>query len=479
MRTICLYFQVHQPFRLRRYRFFEIGSDHYYYDDYNNEAIMRRIADNCYLPTNNLMLELIEKYEGNFKLAYSITGIALEQFELYAPDVLESFKKLAKTGKVEFLAETYSHSLASLMSKEEFSDQVKAHSKKIQELFGVKPTVFRNTELIYSDRVGEMVADLGYKAILTEGAKHILGWKSPNFVYYNAINPKLKVLLKNFKLSDDIAFRFSDQAWDEWPLTADKYVSWIRNLDDKEDVVNLFMDYETFGEHQKGETGIFDFLKSIPEYVVLDSNLKFSTPSEVANEIQPVAAVHVPNPISWADEERDLTAWLGNDLQEEAFNKLYELRDLVTKVKDQEIIKDWNFLQASDHFYYMCTKFFSDGAVHSYFNPYDNPYDAFINYMNVLNDFSIRLKLLLSDEETRVSKMKHQINQKEKQLVKFKSEISKLKAKVEELKEEKSLSKPIAKKTKSSKKAASKKKATKPTRSKTTKKKTSTKNTKT
>lgn len=451
MRTICLYFQVHQPFRLRRYRFFEIGNDHYYYDDYTNESIMRRIADNCYLPTNNLMLDLINKYDGKFKLAFSITGIALEQFELYAPDVLDSFKKLAKTGNVEFLAETYSHSLASLMNKDEFNEQVKFHAKKIQELFGLKPTVFRNTELVYSDGIGEMVAEMGYKAILTEGAKHVLGWKSPNYLYTNAINPKLKVLLKNFKLSDDIAFRFSDRGWDQWPLTAEKFVSWIKNLDKKEDVVNLFMDYETFGEHQKSDTGIFEFLRSLPEHVIKDKDLSFSTPSNIADELQPIAAVHVPNPISWADEERDLTAWLGNDLQEDAFNKLYELRHMVLQIKDDKLLKDWNFLQASDHFYYMCTKFFSDGAVHSYFNPYDNPYDAFINYMNVLSDFSLRLKRMLSNEETKVAKLQHQISLKEKQLVKFKNEISKLKSKIEELKHQKSSSKTIALKNTSTK----------------------------
>lgn len=478
MRTICLYFQVHQPFRLRRYRFFDIGNDHYYYDDYTNESIMRRIADNCYLPTNKLMLDLIKKHNGKFKLSYSITGIALEQFELYAPEVLDSFKELAKTGCVEFLAETYSHSLVSLMSKEEFNAQVDLHAKKIQQLFGKKPTVFRNTELVYSDGIGEMVAEMGYKAILTEGAKHILGWKSPNFVYYNAINPKLKVLLKNYKLSDDIAFRFSDQGWDEWPLTAEKFVGWIKNMEEKEEVVNLFMDYETFGEHQKKDTGIFDFLGSIPNHVIKDKNLSFSTPSEVAQKIQPVAAVQVPHPISWADEERDLTAWLGNDLQEEAFNKLYELQDLVKKVDDKKIKKDWDFLQASDHFYYMCTKFFSDGAVHSYFNPYSNPYDAFMNYMNVLSDFSSRLKQMLSVEETKIAKVQHQLNLKEKQLFKYKSDIRKLKNQVEELKNPQSVSKPIAKKKTTSAKSKTKQTTAKSTAKKTTKKRTTTKKTK-
>jgi len=391
MRTICLYFQVHQPFRLRRYRFFDIGTEHYYYDDYSNNAIMRKIAHKCYLPANQILYDLIQKYGSKFKISYSISGTALEQFEMYAPDVLDSFQKLASTGCVEFLAETYSHSLSSLISNDEFNEQVRIHSEKIEKLFGQKPTVFRNTELIYSDLIGETVANMGFKAMLTEGAKHILGWKSPNYLYYNSINPKLKLLLKNFKLSDDIAFRFSNRAWDEWPLTTDKYMTWLNNIDKKEETINLFMDYETFGEHQWAESGIFEFLKSFPEAVLAKTNLVFATPSEVADAHQTVSGMNVTYPISWADEERDTTAWLGNELQKEAFRKLYDLAPLIHKIDDPQIQRDWKYLQTSDHFYYMCTKFFSDATVHKYFSPYNTPYDAFMNYMNILSDFTQRV----------------------------------------------------------------------------------------
>jgi len=340
---------------------------------------------------NELLLKLMKKHGKAFKVSFSITGTAIEQFEAYAPEVLESFKKLAATGNVEFLAETYAHSLSSLKSKSEFKKQVELHSEKIEELFGQKPKVFRNTELIYSDEIGEMVYDLGYSTMLTEGARHILGWKSPNYLYCNARNPKLKVLLKNYRLSDDIAFRFSHHGWPEWPLTADKFVGWLNDVDTKEEVVNLFMDYETFGEHQWKETGIFDFMLSLPGKVLKDSPYKFATPSELGATMQPVSAIHVQHPISWADEERDLTAWLGNELQDEAFDSLYQLEDKVNSCSDPEVHRDWNNLQNSDHFYYMCTKWFSDGDVHKYFNPYNSPYEAFINYMNVLSDFIIRV----------------------------------------------------------------------------------------
>ncbi len=391
MKTICFYFQVHQPFRLRRYRFFDIGEYHNYFDDFANRSIMRKVAEKSYLPTNNLMLDLINEFGSRFKISYSISGIALDQFEMYAPDVLESFRKLAETGCVEFLAETYSHSLSSLKNRDEFENQVSAQSKRIEELFGKKPTTFRNTELIYSDEIGAMVANMGYKAMLTEGAKHILGWKSSNYLYTNAINPKLKLLLKNFRLSDDIAFRFSNHGWSEWPLTAEKYVSWLNKIEPREEIVNLFMDYETFGEHQWVETGIFDFMHAFPRNVFTDSDFEFLTPSEAADKHQPVSALHVPNPISWADEERDLTAWLGNDLQDEAFNNLYSFAEKVSRIDDKDIQRDWKYLQTSDHFYYMCTKWFSDGDVHKYFNPYDTPYEAFINFMNILSDFTIRV----------------------------------------------------------------------------------------
>ena len=391
MRTICFYFQVHQPFRLRRYRFFDIGNDHHYYDDFANRTIMRKVADKCYLPTNQLMYDLIQEYGSQFRISYSISGTALDQFEMYAPEVLESFQRLVSTGCVEILGETYSHSLSSLRSKDEFVHQVNLHSRKIERLFGVKPTSFRNTELIYSDGIGEMAAEMGFKAILTEGAKHILGWKSPNYLYCNAINPKIKVLLKNFRLSDDIAFRFSNRGWSDWPLTTEKYVGWLKDIDPKQEIINLFMDYETFGEHQWEETGIFEFMRHLPKKVFSNTNFKFMTPSEVADNFDPVSAIHVPYPISWADEERDLTAWLGNELQDDAFDNLYALSEKVRQIDDPYIQRDWRYLQTSDHFYYQCTKWFSDGDVHKYFNPYDTPYEAFINYMNILSDFEIRL----------------------------------------------------------------------------------------
>ena len=402
MKSICFYFQVHQPFRLRTYRFFDIGVDHYYYNDFQNKHILQRIAQKSYLPMNELLLKLFSKHGNDFKVSFSISGTAIEQFEMYAPEVLESFKRLADTGNVEFLAETYAHSLVSLRKNKEFAEQVKKHSKKIEELFGQKPTAFRNTELIYSDKIGEMVAEMGYKVMLTEGAKHVLGWKSPNYLYCNAINPKLKLLLKNFTLSDDIAFRFSAPGWSEYPLTSEKYLGWLNQIEPNEEVVNLFMDYETFGEHQWKETGIFDFMEALPGQVLANSEFRFHTPSELAEKLQPVSAIHVPNTISWADDERDLTAWLGNEMQDEAFENLYSLEDKIRNCKDPEILKNWYYLQNSDHFYYMCTKWFSDGDVHKYFNPYDTPYMAFINYMNVLSDFIITVdeKCKSEPEET-------------------------------------------------------------------------------
>lgn len=393
MRSICFYFQVHQPFRLKKYRFFDIGNDHSYYNDYENRTIMRKVAEKCYLPANQLFLDLVNEYGDNFKIAYSLSGTVIDQFELYAPDVLESFQKLFATGRVELLDETYSHSLSALRPEDVFDYQVNRHRRKVKELFGLKPKIFRNTELIYSDEIGEKVAKLGYEGMLTEGARHIMGWKSPNYLYCNAINPKLKLLLKNFKLSDDIAFRFSNSAWDEYPLTAEKYVSWLNAIDPNEEVINLFMDYETFGEHQWKETGIFDFMRALPEKVFKYSDYQFHTPSEVVAKHNPVGVLNVPYPISWADEERDLTAWLGNELQNEAFENLYKLFERVKELDDPELWRDWLYLQTSDHFYYMCTKWFSDGDVHKYFNPYSSPYEAFINYMNILSDFRIRLGL--------------------------------------------------------------------------------------
>lgn len=421
MKTICLYFQVHQPFRYRRYRFFDIGNDHYYYDDYANETILRKVADNCYLPANQILLEAINRNKGQFKVAFSLSGIALEQFRIYAPEVIESFKALAQTGCVEFLSETYSHSLVSLMNNDGFAEQVKRHDDLIESLFGMRPKVFRNTEMIYSDYIGETVYNMGFKAMLTEGARHILGWKSPNFLYCNAINPRLKILMRNYKLSDDIAFRFSNKAWAEYPLTAEKYVDWLEKQDSKEEVINLFMDYETFGEHQKKTTGIFDFLGALPDAIVRSNQLNFGTPSEIADDLQPVAAVHVNHPISWADEERDLSAWLGNELQNEAFNKLYSLIDRMKECDNPDLKKDWDYLQISDHFYYMCTKFFSDGEVHMYFNPYESPYEAFINYMNVLSDFKLRLEAHIPQNEVdqQISALKKMLAEKDAKIQKL------------------------------------------------------------
>jgi alpha-amylase len=427
-KAICLYFQVHQPFRLKRYRFFDLGNDHYYYDDFSNESIMRKVAAKCYLPANKIILDLLQKHKGKFKVTFSISGIAINQFRLYAPEVLDSFRQIADTGMAEFLAETDSHSLSSLKNRTVFENQVEIHRKMMMDFLGVEPTSFRNTELIYSDQIGSWVADMGYKSILTEGAKHVLGWKSPNFLYCNNQNPRLKVLLRNFVLSDDIAFRFSNRQWSAWPLTADKYASWLNKLAPSSELVNIFLDYETFGEHNWKETGIFDFLAHLPGAVLKKTLFRFMTPSEVADTLQPVSAISVPSPISWADEERDITAWLGNELQTAAFEKLYSLSEKVRKCNDEKMNKDWEYLQSSDHFYYMATKFFSDGAVHAYFNPYETPYDAFMNYMNILSDFEIRVNRCFPDtnEQMMIAKLEGIIKEKDDIINKQASEIVKL-----------------------------------------------------
>ena len=387
-KSVCLYFQVHQPTRLRTYRFFDIGKDSHYYDDFANRTILKRVAQKCYLPMNALLLEAIKASKGKLKLAFSISGSALEQFDRYAPEVIESFKALADTGKVEFLCETYYHSLSSLASPSEFQHQVLKHKAAVEKYLGVTPVTFRNTELIYSDDIARQVYDLGFKTMLTEGARHIMGWQSANYVYTAASQPKLRLLLRNYGLSDDVAFRFSDRNWSEWPLTTEKFVGWLDEADG--DIVNLFMDYETFGEHQNEESGIFDFMKALPK-AVLAAGHDFVTPAQAVKNIKPAASIEVPDPISWADEERDLSAWLGNELQQEAYNKLYRLTEKLAIVNDPDLWADFGHLQESDHLYYMCTKFFSDGEIHKRFSPYATPYEAFINYMNVLSDFIIRL----------------------------------------------------------------------------------------
>ena len=405
-KSVCLYFQVHQPTRLRLYRFFDIGKDSHYYDDFADRTILKRVAQKCYLPMNQLLLDVIKQQKGAFKVAFSLSGSVLEQFERYAPEVIDSFRALADTGCVEFLAETYYHSLASLASEAEFSHQVLKHKALVEQLFGQTPKTFRNTELIYSDSIGKQVYQLGFKTMLTEGARHIMGWKSPDYVYSCAEQPKLKLLLRNYSLSDDIAFRFSNKSWKDWPLTAEKYLSWLKQSEGE--IINLFMDYETFGEHQAASSGIFDFMRYLPEAITQDGTFEFVTPSQAARKHKAVAPIDVPQTISWADEERDVTAWLGNELQQDAFNKLYAQTEKLSLLNDPTLWEDFGHLQESDHFYYMCTKFFSDGEVHKYFNPYDTPYEAFINYMNVLSDFIIRVNdaLTVSTPEVAPAKKK-------------------------------------------------------------------------
>jgi alpha-amylase len=391
--SVCMYFQVHQPFRLRKFSVFEIGNNvHNYFDDVKNAEICRKVANKCYLPANRIILDLIKNTNGRFRCAYSITGVALEQFEKYAPEVIESFKELAKTGHVEFLSETYYHSLSYLYSKDEFKRQVELHKKKIKGLFGQAPRVFRNTELVFNNELAKYVEDMGYDGILAEGADHILGWRSPNFLYTPVTCKKIKLLLKNYKLSDDIAFRFSNRGWEEWPLTADKYAHWISSVNGNGEVVNLFMDYETLGEHQWEDTGIFEFLKHFPHYVLDHPHNNFKTPSEVIKAYEPKAELDIHSFISWADIERDLSAWLGNQMQQNAIQELYLLEKSVLKTKDKQLLDDWRKMQTSDHFYYMCTKWFADGDVHKYFNPYDSPYESFIAFMNILNDIVLRIK---------------------------------------------------------------------------------------
>ncbi len=391
MKAICFYFQIHQPFRLKRYRFFDIGNDHYYYDDFANDDIVTRIAQRSYIPAAESLLKMIEESGGKFRCAISVTGTALEQFEQYVPEFIDLLKKLAATGNVEFLAETYAHSLSSLTDVDEFVNQVKVHDEKIKELFGVTPKVFRNTELIYCDDLAPVIYGMGYKGVITEGAKHILGWKSPDYVYSAASCPKLKLLLKNSKLSDDISFRFSNTEWDAYPLTADKYIDWIASTPADEQIVNLFMNLETFGEMQPRESGIFQFLEALPRFAA-ERGIDFWTPSEAISKLKPVGELSVMHPISWADEARDISAWLGNKLQNEAFNKLYSVAERVRLCDDRRLKQDWYYLQASDHFYYMSTKHLADGAIHSHFSPYETPFQAFTNYMNVLADFIVRVE---------------------------------------------------------------------------------------
>lgn len=399
MVTVCMYFQVHQPNRLVNFSLFDIGSDKTYFDEKKNRDIVHKVARKCYLPTNNLLFRLIKKHGGKFKIAFSLTGVLIEQLEQYAPEVLDSFKQLADTGCVEFLSETYHHSLAYQFSKKEFKEQLKLHTDKIHELFGQRPKVFRNTELIFNNELARFIEELGYKAILAEGADHILKGRNPNQVYKTVYADNIKVLLKNYKLSDDIAFRFSNKGWKEFPLTAEKHAEWINKINGAGEVVNLFMDYETFGEHQWEDTGIFNFLENWPSQVLKNPDNNFMMPSEVVDKYEARDIIDVHNFTSWADLERDLSAWLGNDLQMAAMKELYAMESYVKMTKDAELVNIWRQLTTSDHFYYMCTKWFSDGDVHKYFNPYDSPYDAFILFMNILNDLAVKVKKKIEGRE--------------------------------------------------------------------------------
>jgi alpha-amylase len=382
MPEICLYCQVHQPYRLRRYRLFDVGSGAGYFDDAANRAILRRVADKCYVPANRLLTELIRRSDGRFKLALSLSGTVLEQLATDAPDALASFQELVATGGVELLGETYYHSLSALADRDEFETQVTLHRDAIERFFGRRPTVFRNTELIFSDAIAPLVRDLGFRAALVEGADHVLEWRSPNFVYEAAAAPGLRLLARNYRLSDDIGFRFSNREWNGWPLTADKWADWASWS--RGDIVNVFLDYETFGEHQWADTGIFEFLRHWPE-AVARRGFGFVQPGTLAARAA-MGPLSFSRPTSWADVERDVTAWLGNGMQQAAHDRLYRLGRDVKAAGDPRRVDAWRRLTTSDHVYYMCTKWFSDGDVHKYFSPYDTPYDAYISFMNVLQD---------------------------------------------------------------------------------------------
>ena len=389
MPSVCFYFQVHQPFRLRHYTVFD--QDHRYFDDFKNKAICQKVANKCYLPANRLILDLVKKHEGRFRVAYSITGVLLEQLADYAPEVMSTFDALARTGCVEFLAETYYHSLSFLYSRGEFRDQIFKHMDLIESLFGQKPKVFRNTELIYSNDLAAEIESMGiFDGVITEGADRILYGRSPNFVYKPPQESKIKILLKNYALSDDIAFRFSNKGWNEWPLMAGKFSHWVNQINGNGYVANLFMDYETFGEHQWEDTGIFDFLRYLPDEILKHPDNNFKTPSEAIASYPATDIIDVPGLISWADTERDVSAWLGNSMQSNALHEVYRMEQNVKKTGDKKLLADWRKLQTSDHFYYMCTKWFSDGDVHKYFNPYDSPYDSYINFMNIIGNLEKR-----------------------------------------------------------------------------------------
>lgn len=386
MKAVCFNFEIHQPFRLKRYRFFDIGNDHYYYDDFLNDDIAERIVRQSYMPAAEALLRMIEQTKGAFRCSLAISGEAIEQFEQYAPEFNDLLRKLADTGKVEFLATPYAHSLASLIDPEEFYNQVKAQCEKVKGMYGVSPKVLRNTELIYSDELAPQILAMGFKGVLTEGAKHILGWKSPDYVYSAASAPQLKVLMRNAKLSNDIAARFSDTSWAEYPLTADKYIDWIASTPAEEQIINIGLSLDTFGGLQPANTGIFQFLEALPRFAA-ERGVEFWTPAEAVKKLKPVDVISITHPISSAQEACDTSAWMGNALQNEALDKLYKAGERVRLCEDRRLKQDWWYLQDADHFFYMSTKNMGGAA----FSPYETPYQAFINYMNVLSDFLVRV----------------------------------------------------------------------------------------
>lgn len=385
MKAICFNFEIHQPFRLKRYRFFDIGRDHYYFDDFLNDDIVSRVAHNSYIPAAETLLRMIDESKGKFRCSIAISGVAFEQFEHYVPEFIDLLKRLADTGAVEFVAQPFSYSLASLADPEEFANQIAETSSILMSRFGVKPKVVRNTELIYDDDLAPQLVHLGFNGVLTEGAKHILGWKSPNYIYTAATAPKLKLLLRNAKLSDDIAYRFSDTSWSEFPLNADKYIDWIASTPADEQIVNIFLNMETFGDLHPATTGIFQFLEALPRFAA-ERGIEFVTPSEAISKIKPVGELSVMHPISSSDEARDTSAWLGNRLQTEAFDKLYSVAERVRQCNNRQLKKDYDYLQSCDHFFYMNKR--NNGG----FSPYETPFQAFTNYMNVLADFLMRVE---------------------------------------------------------------------------------------
>lgn len=439
MKTICLYFEIHQIIHLKRYRFFDIGTDHYYYDDYENERTIGDIVERSYIPALNVLGEMIRDSEGYFKVAFSLSGVGMEQLEMHAPEVLEKLQELNGTGCVEFLAEPYSHGLSSLANDAAFAADVKKQAEKIEQYFSRKPTVMRNSSLIYSDDIGAQVAALGFKGMLTEGAKHILGWKSPHYVYNCSLAPALKLLLRDVELSDDISLRFSNTEWEKYPLFADDYVERIARLSEEKQVINIFMELSALGVAQPLSSNILEFMRAIPVYAK-QRGITFSTPSEVISKTKSVGPINVSDPMSWVNEERDISAWLGNVMQREAFNKLYSIADRVRIANDPKINQDWDYLQASNNFRFMTTKPSIIGLDRGI---YSSPFDAFTNYMNVLGDFINRVNSLYPDEIdneelnsllTTIKNQGDEITMKEKEIVRLQAKVEKLQTAEERLK---------------------------------------------